>query len=393
MVASRGGVRGLGCALGLLGLALGACTGAPRGGHDGEAATPGGGTGAGAPAPGAGGGAGAFDAGGSSAWPAAADASTHPASMADAGGLRDDAGGAPLASGYTPPAGHMQYVFVITMENHDARSIVGNSADASYLNGTLLARYASASHYTDVLPISVLSEPHYIWMEAGTNAFADHTFGDDSEPSASNSTSSSEHLVTQIEAAGGGLDWRSYQEGLDDKTGACPIHGSGFYQPKHDPFVFFHDVSGDPPSATNLHCAQHHAPLDALAGDLAHGRVPRYVFITPNLCHDMHGQSGCPDTNTIRAGDQWLASALPALIDFANAHDGVIFIVWDEGEKSTTTPFLAIGPRVVPGRVSAVQYSHSSLLKSIEEILDLPVLPAVASSEDFADLFGPGRFP
>ena len=46
----------------------------------------------------------------------------------------------------------------------------------------------------------------------------------------------------------------------------------------------------------------------------------------------MHGDSSCPWSNVIAAGDAWLSANLPPIIDFVNAHQGVLFIVWDEPE-------------------------------------------------------------
>jgi hypothetical protein len=284
----------------------------------------------------------------------------------------------------------IQHVFVIAMENHDATQIYGN-ADAPYLNGTLIPKYGHATAFHDELP-SAPSEPHYVWMEGGTNAFADHTFTSDLPPGWFwNTTSSTAHLSTQIKNAG--LSWMSYQEDLNSMTGACPINDWGFYAAKHDPFVFFQDVVGSTPSKSNAYCAAHHKPLTALAGDLASGAVPSYAFITPNLCNDMHGAWFCPDSNYVRAGDTWLASHLPPLIAYAEAHHGVIFLVWDEGEGTETMPFLAIGPGVKPGYASTLPYDHGSLVHSIEQILALPILPTVASTHDFSDFFTEGAYP
>lgn len=298
------------------------------------------------------------------------------------GGARAAAGG---AAGL--PAAVAPHVFVVTMENQDADKIYGNTTDAPYINGTLMPRYARATAFSDVLP-QLPSEPHYIWMEAGTNVFSDHTFTTDDQPSATNSTNSGEHLVAQI-AVANGLDWRSYQEGITDATGTCPIASGGFYRPRHDPFIFFRDVAGSPPAKTDPDCAAHHRDLAALAGDLARGDVAGYSFITPNLCHDMHGASGCPSSNRTRGGDDWLAANLPALIDFVQAHGGVVFVTWEEGNASATLPFFAVGPNVKPGYAGGVPYTHSSLLKTVEEILGLPLLPAVAGKDvnDLADLF------
>jgi phosphatidylinositol-3-phosphatase len=291
----------------------------------------------------------------------------------------------------TSPTSSIAHVFVVAMENENLGKIYDNATDAPYINGTLLRAGARATSFIDELPVGVLSEPHYVWLEAGTNVFADRTFSTDSSPSASNSTASTAHLATQI--AGAGLSWTAYQEGINAATGSCPIAGSGFYAPKHDPFVFFRDVAGDPPAKTTAACVAHFKDLSALAGDLAAGAIADYVFITPNLCHDMHGATGCPDSNGIRAGDAWLGESLPAILAFADAHAGVVFVLWDEGDASGHLPFVALGPEVKPGYAGAVTYTHSSVLKTVEEILGLPILPTVATVDDLADLFVGCRVP
>jgi len=56
-------------------------------------------------------------------------------------------------------------------------------------------------------------------------------------------------------------------------------------------------------------------------------------------------------------------------------------------------PFLALGPEVKPGYAGAVMYTHGSVLKTVEEMLGLPVLPTVAGVDDLSDLFASGRVP
>jgi hypothetical protein len=292
------------------------------------------------------------------------------------------------ATSPTPGAHANPYIFVIAMENHGAGSVYGSSS-APYINGTLVPRYARASAFAEELT-ALPSEPHYVFMEAGTNAFSDHVFTTDDAPSAGNSTASSAHLVSQIRDAGAGLDWMAYMEGMVPSSQACPLQATGFYTPAHQPFVFFQDVAGAPPSTTNALCAAHHRPLTALAGDLASGAVKSYSFISPDVCHDMHGDPGCPSTDTVRMGDDWLAANLPPLISFVGAHGGVVFITWDEGG---TLPFLAIGPHVKAGYASGTSFDHGSIVKSVEQMLGLPILGAVASSADLGDLFAPGYYP
>ena len=291
------------------------------------------------------------------------------------------------------PVSVITHVFVVAMENQDASKIYGSAADAPYITGTLVPSFARATNFTDELPLAMPSEPHYVWMEAGTNAFPDHTFATNDEPSASNSTRSTAHLSAQIEHATTGVTWRTYQQGINAATGDCPIRGSGFYAPKHDPFVFFQDVSGSPPSATDRACAAHHRPYGSLAGDLAAGDVASYTFITPDLCNDMHGAAGCSGSNVVLAGDRWLQAELPRLIDYVSRNAGVIFLTWDEGDRTGTIPFLAIGPGVKAGYAGSVPYTHSSLVKSVEQILRLPTLATVSDANDLSDLFKPGQYP
>lgn len=298
---------------------------------------------------------------------------------------------APTSSTGSTGSTTVAQVFVVAMENENIAQIYGNSAEAPYINQTLIPTSARATEFIDELGLSVPSEPHYVWMEAGTNVFADHTFTTDASPSASNSTATTAHLATQI--ANAGLGWTAYEEGIDATTGSCPIVSSGFYAPKHDPFVFFRDIAGSPPSNATGTCAAHIKSLSALSGDLASGSIASYAFITPDLCHDMHGASGCPGGDLVQAGDDWLSLNLPPLIAFANARAAVVFLVWDEGDASGHVPFMAIGPGIKPGYAGSQTYTHSSLLKTIEEILGLPILPAVTAANDLSDLFAPGAAP
>ena len=171
-----------------------------------------------------------------------------------------------LAFGAAPASANViKHVFVIVMENEDSSSIYGN-AKAPYING-LLHSYAHALKFADELPGPVIpSEPHYVYMEAGTNAFSDHTFKTDDDPYAGNSTSSTAHLVTQMKT--NGTTWLSYDQSLSTTAGACPIVSSGLYAAKHNPFVFFQDVSGSPPSATTARCVNHTRPFANLAKDI-----------------------------------------------------------------------------------------------------------------------------
>ena len=315
--------------------------------------------------------------------------------LAFAGCALDNPGPDPAAPADEAPAAitasAIQHVFVIALENHGAADIYGNTTHAPYINNTLLPIAGRANNFIDKLP-QLNSEPHYVWMEAGTNAFSDHTFTTDNDASSSNSTASTAHLSTQITNAGS--TWLSYQESINGTSGTCPIATSGNYAAKHDPFVFFRDVSGATPSKTNAFCTAHHKPLTALVTDMANNTVAAYNFITPNLCHDMHSNSCTGSSDPIKQGDTWLSQNVPAILTYITAHQGVLVIVWDEPVGSTgTIPLIVLGPHVKPNHTNTITYSHGSIVKSVEAILALPTLATVTADNTFSDFFDAGFFP
>jgi len=294
-------------------------------------------------------------------------------------------------------AAKIKHVFVIAMENTDAQVIYKSAPGKDYL-ADLIAAYAHADIFVDELQdkqdkthgLDVPSEPHYIYMEAGTNVFADHAFTKDSSPSAANSTKSTDHLVTQLTEKG--LSWRTYQEVQVTKSaGSCLIHTFDHYAPKHNPFIFFQDVSGSPPQKSTNVCAAHIKPYSAFAADLARNDMASYVFITPDLCHDMHDR--CGDIGRNAAGNLWLKAEMPRLIAWANANEGVIFLTWDEGSATGKMPFLAIGAHVKPHYAGPLLYDHGSMLLTVERIFGVTPLPSVKTKNDLADLFEPGYYP
>jgi hypothetical protein len=291
---------------------------------------------------------------------------------ADAG----SGGGTVGVSGVLPA---IKTVFVIVLENHNWVDIKGN-ASAPYLNGTLLTQGAHAEQYYNP-PGNHPSEPNYIWLEAGSNM----GLTTDIDPSASHSVPvGNDHLTAQLERAG--KSWRSYQEGIT--AGTCPTQSHGFYAAKHDPMVFFQDVSGSPPSAANGACAANIRPVSELETDLASDQEADYNFIVPNLCNDEHGATGCGG-NLIKASDDWLANIVPKILASEAYKDaGALFITWDESEHGDNPiGMIALSAFAVPGHTNNVHYTHSSTLRTVEEIFALPKLRDAVSATNLSDLF------
>src|SRR3989442_9214225 len=75
-----------------------------------------------------------------------------------------------------------------------------------------------------------------------------------------------------------------------------------FYDVNHNPFVYFDDVTGNlNPSAPR--CLQHVRPYSEFLTDLVNNTVPRYNFIVPDLCHDMHENISCSQSDSVLLGE------------------------------------------------------------------------------------------
>ncbi len=290
----------------------------------------------------------------------------------------------------TYPSG-IKHVFVIAMENHDWSEIKGAS-NAPYINSLLTRSDVSyASNYHNVTstetPTGGLhpSEPNYVWLEAGTNAFSDHTFTVDNDASGTNSTTSTAHLSTLLQKAG--LPWKVYEE---SNPGGCPITSSGAYAAKHDPFVFFTNVSGNPPSSGNTNCSSHVVGYSTLSSDISANTLPAYSFITPNLCDDMHDSCG-PTNDPVLQGDQWLRNNLPTILNSSQYQsNGAVFITWDEGSSGNNPIGMIVLSPFAKGHgyTNTTLYSHSSFVRTVETIFGLsPLLANAATAADLADLF------
>ncbi|MBA2285493.1 MAG: phosphoesterase [Ktedonobacteraceae bacterium] len=269
-------------------------------------------------------------------------------------------------------------VFLIMMENHNWSDIKG-SASAPYINQTLLPMASYAEQYYNPPGIHP-SEPNYLWLEAGSNL----GITDDANPDA-NHQSTTLHLVTLLNTAG--ISWRSYQEGISGTV--CPLSGAGLYAPKHNPMIFFDDVTNtnDPNSA---YCIAHVRPYSELATDLQRNTQARYNFITPNLCNDMHDTCG-PLNDAVKQGDTWLAQNVPPILNSqAYQSGGIVFIAWDEGEGGDgPIGMIALSPAAKGGGYSnTIHYTHSSLLRTLQEIFGItPLLGDAATATDLSDLF------
>lgn len=249
---------------------------------------------------------------------------------------------------YTPQSGavpNFSHIFVIVMENQSYGDIIGNS-DAPYLN-SLAKTYGLA---TESYGVTHPSLPNYLALTGGS------TFGITSD--CNDCFVQGTNLVDALDA--GHKTWRAYME---DLPSTCYVGDSYPYAQKHDPFIYYDDIRTNPSRCANV------VPLTQLSGDLQGSAVPDFVWITPNLCHDMHD---CP----VSQGDAWLASFVPTILASpAWKQGGALFLTWDEGENDNSgccayatgghVVTLVISPLGKPHYTSATPYDHYSLLRTI----------------------------
>lgn len=254
------------------------------------------------------------------------------------------------------PSDGRAHIAVIVMENEEYGDIIG-SRSTPYING-LAAHYALARQ---MYSISHPSLPNYLALTGGS------TFGISSDCTDCRVHATS--VVDQLERSH--ISWKAYMEDLPRPcfTGA----GAGDYAKKHDPFIYYTPVANDPARCARI------VPLTQLVRDERAQALPRFIWITPNLCHDMHD---C-DPST---GDRFLSGLVPPLLRALGA-GGLLILTWDEGTSDNGCCQLASGGHVATiiaggaarrgGRMST-PVDHYSILQTIEDLFGLPRLRGAA---------------
>jgi hypothetical protein len=263
--------------------------------------------------------------------------------------------GAPLVLPRSPaqlPSSASSHLVVIVLENREIGEVIGDSS-APYIQ-KLVEHGALASDYYAIAHPSL---PNYIALLAGDPLGIS---SDCTDCQARGAT-----LPDQFERAH--IGWRAYMEDLPQP---CYVGAfAGGYAKKHDPFIYFPQIAGDPSRCRNV------VPLTQLTGDLRQRRLPTFAWITPNLCDDGHD---CP----IASVDHFLAHLVPYLLAGIGPH-GVLAMVWDEGTSNNgccslaaggRVPLILAGPSVRAGYRLRTPADHYSLLALIEDSFRLPRL-------------------
>ena len=248
------------------------------------------------------------------------------------------------------------YVVVVLMENHGINTTYNCGVDCSYIT-QLANTYSMAESYSAEAHPSL---PNYLALTSGNTWWNNNTL----PPGTLHVT----NIVDSLEEQG--LTWKAYMESYH---GGCSNSGSN-YSDAHNPFLKYADVYTDPARCANVVNAGTDASNSTgpLLTDLASDSAPNFMWLTPNLCHDMHDCS-------VSTGNSYLARLVPQILSSHSftTQKAALFITFDEGcctsPKDYVTTIWA-GAGVRQGYKSTQFYNHYSLLSTLESLWDLPAL-------------------
>ena len=273
-------------------------------------------------------------------------AATAPAGLADTAAtphLR-----APHACGRTPHRRpRIRHVIVMVLENHPYPKIIGR---APFIT-SLAHRCGLAANYHHNARVSL---PNYLAMTSGST----HGLRRNCTPNQCHIRGPS--IFTQL--ANHRKTWRAYQESM---PGRCARASSGLYAARHNPAVYYRRIG-------HRQCRRHVVPLGprgsgALNRALNHRGTPAYMFVTPNLCHDMHDCS-------VAVGDAWVSAWVRMIVKSRAYRAGhtAIFLTFDEGSNRVGhIPTVVVSPYTRAGTVSHRRYTHFSLMRTTASVLGL----------------------
>jgi hypothetical protein len=265
---------------------------------------------------------------------------------------RDTAEANVCGSAAAPPA-HYEHVVIFAFENRTWPKVgLGFSAEIMPYLHSLAAQCSYFSDWTET-NTAQNSLNQYVGETSGVNNAS--TVNDCNPGPACQSTD--ENIFRQVRLAGGTA--RNY---VDGASAGCSADGNAA---KHVPALYYFGTYDDATGSHHDHdfCDDEVRPYDEL--DLDH--LPTYAFITPDLRHDGHD---CGDATV----DAWASSNVQRVLDSAAYKAGTVavFVWYDEDHP---VPNLTVAPTSHRGNLTDVGVaSHAALLRTIEDLLGLPVL-------------------
>ncbi len=277
-----------------------------------------------------------------------------------------DPTGTNTAGSLTTPPPDVKTVFTIVFENENASSVLTQAAP---FFDSLQQQYGVATNYTSSTHPSL---PNYITMTSGST----QGITTDNDPTANVPVLGHDHVAAQLDDKQ--VMWRAYMESMGDP---CKMTSTSLYSAHHDPFLYYDEIQKNPAS-----CNQHVVDFDAnFASDLA-SNVYRYLWITPNMCDDMHNCS-------LQTSDAWLQKVVTQIQQSDAYKDkGAIFILFDEGASrapgaSAALATLVISPQLASVHTISTAFDHRSYLATVEDIFGLGRLPTTTGVTSMGAFF------
>jgi hypothetical protein len=254
-------------------------------------------------------------------------------------------------------------VVVVIEENHSYSDIIG-SASAPYINSLA----GQGALFTQSYGVRHPSQPNYLALFSGST----QGVTDD----AVHPKFTAPNLYTGLASVGRSAAIYSQSmpsDGYDGKS-------SGDYMRKHNPFTQFTNV----PETQNLVFNTTHFPT---AAGTDYSFLPAVSFVIPDEKHDMHDSLGSAAA-TISSGDTWLQANLSSYVAWADDHNGLLIVTFDEDDSSSANriPTLFYGPSVRQG-VYAETIDHYNVLRTIEDMYSAPHAGAAASAAPIDDVW------
>lgn len=247
------------------------------------------------------------------------------------------------------------HVILIVEENHSYEEIIG-SGSMPYLNSLAKTYGLATQYYANFHP----SIPNYFMLTTGQFVTIDDAFA---------GTVRADNVVRELNAAR--KTWKAYAESLPQP--GYLGEDSYPYLKRHNPFVYFSDVTQNPAQAGKI------VPFTKFSADVISGQLPSFSFITPNAINDAHD-------GTLNEADAWLnANLVPLLSSSLFRKDGLLIITFDEGNQGDSdrggghVATLIISPMGKRGYKSTTFYQHASVLRLVLESLGVSNLPGAAS--------------
>lgn len=282
-----------------------------------------------------------------------------------------------------------KHVIWILEENTSYGSIVGSS-QAPYINSVIKACGVASNYHN----ISHNSLDNYIGLTNGYSLSQLQPYLNDCTPGTGCRVTSGSNLFAEVASKGG---WKAYDESMGT---ACNRVDSGNYYVKHNPAVYYSDLNTTCKARDlSLGSVTTSPLLNAFSSETT---APAFTFVTPNICHDMHGALNC-FLNLETAGDTWLRTWLPKITatPVYKSNDTAIVVVWDEGAFGTTgedcasntsdeschVAAVVVAPSVRPRTVVSTLLNHYSLLKTTEDLLGVPELGLAGTATSMAPGF------